>query len=63
MKTFIISFCWVTSVPFKLIYKGEERIVTSHKTMVKAKTHKEVISNLKGTNKNIISNINNIKEC
>ena len=46
----MIKFCWATPVPIILQYNNKKVVVMDTKTIVKAKSHSDVINRLKGTN-------------
>ena len=62
-KRYKIEFCWATVLPTKIVFDGEERVITSLVTQVKGENVPNMLDRLKGTDAKLISCINTIREC
>lgn len=62
-RVYKIEFCWLTSLPNKIIFDGEEKPLTTLVTQVRGSSVPNILDRLKGTDTKLISCINKIKEC
>ena len=58
---FKITVCICTKLPFNIIYKGSKQTIKAWSFVLQGESTMQVLEDLKGTHKDIISNINSIK--
>jgi hypothetical protein len=62
-KVFKVEFCWATVLPNKIVFDGQEVILTSSTILLKGNDRVDMISRMRGTDTKLISCINTIKQC
>jgi len=62
-KAHRIEFCWLTTLPNKIVFDGKEQEFTTLSVIVKGTGVPNILDRMKGTDTKLISCINRIKEC
>ena len=62
-KVYKIEFCWLTTLPNKIVFDGVEKELTSLTTQVRGSSVPNVLDRMRGTDTKLISCINKVKEC
>ena len=67
-KIYEVEFCWLTALPAKVVFDGQDKGITmsrlGKKTVkLKGTSVPNLLDRMKGTDAKLISCINKIKEC